>query len=80
MYDRPQVVEGPYAPIKLKKEQQGFRDCSPEESDRVRRAEYDDLKRRLESAYCQKVAEVTRRGQEVSEDAYLRMNQAYDLL
>ncbi len=34
----------------------------------------------MESAYCQRVAEVNRKGQEVSEEAYLRMNQAYDQL
>ena len=44
MCEMPQVVEGPYAPIKLKKGQKGFDESLPEVSDRVRRAEYDDLK------------------------------------
>ncbi len=46
----------------------------------ARKAEYEDLKRRLEAAYRPKVDAVTRKGQEVTEDAYARMNQAYDLL
>jgi hypothetical protein len=80
MYERPRVVEGPYAPIKTKKGQKGFDDNSPDDEERTRRAEYEDLKVRLESTYRQKVAEVNRKGREVSEQAYIRMNQAYELL
>ena len=48
MPERPQVVDGPYAPIKPKKRQKGLDDFLPEDSDVARRAEYEDLKRRLE--------------------------------
>jgi hypothetical protein len=80
MYERPWVVEGPYAPVKAKKGQKGFDEHGPEDLDSIRRAEYEDLKIRLESAYRQKVVEVNRRGREVSENGYLKMNQAYELL
>ena len=80
MYERPRVVEGPYAPIKTKKGQKGFDDNSPDDEERTRRAEYEDLKVRLESTYRQKVAEVNRKGREVSEQAQIRMHQAYELL
>jgi len=46
----------------------------------ARKAEYEDLKRRLEAAYRMRCDEVNRKGQEVTQDAYARMNQAYDLL
>ena len=58
MYERPMVVEGPYAAIKTKKGQRVFDDNPPEDEERTRRAEDEDLKIRLESAYRQKVAEV----------------------
>ncbi len=46
----------------------------------ARRAEYEDLKRRLEAAYRQTVEDVNPKGQAVTEYAYARMSQAYDLL
>ena len=69
MYERPMVVEGPYAAIKTKKGQRVFDVNSPEDEERTRRAEYEDLKIRLESAYRQKVEEVQKVGREVSEHA-----------
>ena len=51
MYERPQVVDGPYAPIKPKKGQKGIDDFLPDDSEMARKAEYEDLKRRLEAAY-----------------------------
>ncbi len=80
MYGRPRVVEGPYAPVKVKKGQRGLDENVPEDLDSIRRAEYENLKVKLEAAYRRKVAEVSRKGQEVSENANLRMNQAYELL
>ena len=80
MYERPQVVDGPYAPIKPKKGQKGIDDFLPDDSEMARKAEYADLKRRLEAAYRLRCDEVNRKGQEVTQDAYARMNQAYDLL
>ena len=80
MYERPQVVDGPYAPIKPKKGQKGLDDFLPDDSEMARKAEYEDLKRRLEAAYRLRFDEVNRKGQEVTQDAYARMNQAYDLL
>ena len=80
MYERPIVMEGPYAAIKTKKGQRVFDDNPLEDEERTRRAEYEDLKIRLESAYRQKVEEVQKVGREVSEHAYARMNQAYMLL
>ena len=80
MYERPMVVEGPYAAIKTKKGQRVFDVNPPEDEERTRKAEYEDLKIRLESAYRQKVEEVQKVGREVSEQAYARMNQAYMLL
>ncbi len=80
MYERPMKVEGPYAAIKTKKGQRIFDDNPPEDEERIRRAEYENLKIRLESAYRQKVEEVQRVGREVSEHAYAKMNQAYVLL
>ena len=46
----------------------------------ARKAEYEDLKRKLEAAYRLRFDEVNRKGQEVTQDAYARLNQAYDLL
>ena len=80
MYERPQVVDGPYAPIKPKKGQKGLDDFLPDDSEMARKAEYEDLKRRLEAAYRMRCDEVNRKGQEVTQDAYAKMNQAYDLL
>ena len=80
MYERPMMADGPYAAIKTKKGQRVFDDNQPEDEERTRRAEYEDLKIRLESAYRQKVEEVQKVGREVSEHAYARMNQAYMLL
>ncbi len=80
MYERPIVMEGPYAAIKTKKGQRVFDDNPLEDEERTRRAEYEDLKIRLESAYRQKVEEVQKVGREVSEHAYARMNPAYILL
>ena len=54
MYERPMVVEGPYAAIKTKKGQRVFDDNPPEDEERTRRAEYEDLKIRLESAYAKR--------------------------
>jgi hypothetical protein len=80
MYERPVVVEGPYAAIKSKKGPRAF-DVNPhEDEERTRKAEYEDLKTRLESTYRQKVEEAQKVGREVSEHAYARMNQAYMLL
>ena len=83
MYERPRVVEGPYAPVKTKKGQRGLDENLPEDPDYIRRAEYEnlkDLRARLESTYCHMVAEVRREGRAVSEDADMRMRQAYQLL
>ena len=80
MYKRPQVVDGPYAPIKPKKGQKGLDDVLPDDSEMARKAEYEDLKRRLEAAYRLRRDEVNRKGQEVTQDAYAKTNQAYDLL
>ena len=80
MYERPVVIEGPYKAIKTKKGQRIFDDNPPEDEDRIRRAEYADLKVRLESAYRQELEEAQKVGREVSEHAYERMNQAYALL
>jgi hypothetical protein len=80
MHERPQVVDGPYAPVKYKKGQKGLDDFAPDDSELARKAEYEDLKRRLEAAYRLRVDEVTRKGQEVTHDANARMNQAYHLL
>ena len=80
MYERPMMADGPYAAIQTKKGQRVFDDNQPEDEERTRRAEYEDLKIRLESAYRQKVEEVQKVGREVSEHAYARMNQAYMLL
>ena len=52
----------------------------PDDSEMARKAEYEDLKRRLEAAYRLRCDEVNRKGQEVTQDAYARMSQAYDLL
>jgi hypothetical protein len=80
MYERPMVVEGPYAAIKSKKGPRAF-DVNPlEDEERTRKAEYEDLKTRLESTYRQKVEEAQKVGREVSEHAYARMHQAYMLL
>ncbi len=80
MYERPVVVEGPYAAIKTERGQKVFNDNPPEDEERIRRAEYENLKIRLESAYRQKIEEVQRVGRAVSEHAYEKMNQAYVLL
>ena len=79
MYERPQVVDGPYAPIKPKKGQKGLDDFLPDDSEMARKAEYEDLKRRLEAAYRMRCDEVNRKGHEVTQDAYARTNQAHDL-
>ena len=80
MYDRPMVVEGPYAAVKGKKGTKAF-DVNPlEDEERLRKAEYEDLKVRLEAAYRQKIEEPQNMGREVSEHAYARMQQAYMLL
>ena len=80
MYERPMMADGPYAAIKTKKGQKVF-DVNPsEDEERTRKAEYEDLKIRLESAHRQKVEEVQKVGREVSEHAFARMNQAYMLL
>ena len=71
---------GPYAPIKPKKGQKGIDDFLPDDSEMARKAEYEDFNRRLEAAYRLRFDEVNRKGQEVTQDAYARMNQAYDLL
>ncbi len=69
MYERPQVVDGPYAPIKPKKRQKGLDYFPPEDSDAARKAECEDLKRRLEAAYRLRVDEVNRKGQEIADAA-----------
>ena len=79
MCERPQVVDGPYAPIKPKIGQTVLDDFLPDDSEMARKAKYEDLKR-LEAAYRLRCDEVNRKGQEVTQDAYARMNQAYDLL
>ena len=61
MYERPMVVEGPYAAVKNKIGQRVF-DVDPlEDEERTRKAEYEDLKIRLESNYRQKVEEAQAR-------------------
>ncbi len=77
MYERPQVVDGPYVPIKPKKWQKGFDGFLPEDSDAARKSEYEGWKRRLEAAYRLIVDEVNRKGQESTDEAYARMSQAY---
>ncbi len=63
MYDRPQVVGGPFAPIKPKKWQKGLDDFPPNDSEIGRKAEYDDLKSRPEAVYRLKIDEINRKGQ-----------------
>jgi hypothetical protein len=80
MYGRSQVNDGPYALVKYKKGQKGLGDFAPDDSELARKAEYEDLKSRLEAAYRLRVDEVDRQGQEVTHDANAKMNQAYHVL
>ncbi len=80
MYERPQVVDGLYAPIKPKNGQKGFDDSVPKYFDMARKAECEDLKRRVEAVFRLKFDEVNRTVQEVTHDAYARMTHASDLL
>ncbi len=57
MYERPVMTDGPYAAIKTKKGQRVFDDSQPEDEEIIRKAEYEDLKIKLESAYRQKMEE-----------------------
>ena len=54
MHERPQVNDGPYAPVKYKKGQKVLDDFAPDDSELARKAEYEDLKRRLDAAYLLK--------------------------
>ncbi len=79
LFQRPMLVEGPYAPIKFKRSQKAG-DYLPEDPEAVRRAEYELLRRRLEVAYRHMAAEVQQRGDAVTHLAHTRMHQAYDSL
>ena len=80
MFDRPVVVKGPYAAVKGKNSTKAFDTIPVEGEEGLRRAEYEDLKIRLETTYRQKIEEAQRMGREVSEHAYAKMQQAYTLL
>ena len=80
MFERPIVVNGPYAAVKGKNGNKTFDTTPLEDEEGFRRAEYESLKARLETTYRQKIEEAQRMGREVSEHALAKMQQAYRLL